>query len=170
MYRLLALWVFLLSFWPRPAAALAASSAALPRHSLGVSVSWLTGSGLTYRRWFENGLGFQVAGVPMLTTTNTFVNVGGQVMQLITKNDAFCLYGLTGFGVGYSASNGFGTGVPINHTDIGIPLGVGMDWYVTRDVACTLAIGYTLSTSFNGAQSAGYGFTPGFSFGTILEW
>lgn len=152
-----------------PAGAEEASSS-LPLQSLGVSVSWLTGSGLSYRRWFENGYGYQVAGVPLVTTTNTFVNVGAQVMQVITKNEAFRIYGLTGFGVGYGASNGFGTGVPINHTDIGVPLGVGFDWYVARNVACTLGVGYTLSTSFNGSQSAGYGFTPGFSFGSFLEW
>lgn len=146
---------------------LEASPLASHTQGVGVQVSWLSGSGLTYRRWLDNGFGFQVSGVPFLTSGSSFINVGGQVMKEFFRSRTVRGYGLLGAGLAYSYggtsydNNGAQVAAPTS-LNVGIPLGIGGEWFVTDNLAFTAGAGYTLAFPLS--------FSPGGTIGLMLEW
>ena len=67
----------------------------------GLAVSWLSGSGFSYRRWMPGGWGYQVSGFPYINGQDYFVNVGGQWMQTLVEVSAFRAYGLVSAGLAH---------------------------------------------------------------------
>lgn len=155
--------------------------------ALGVAVSFLSGSGLTYRRWFDNDWGFQVSGVPWMTLQEGmltgFTNLGAQAMMPIFKGDRIRLFGLLGFGALYTASRT--TTYPDNdytkppvyglstRTDLGLAPGIGLDYLFLNNFAVTAALGYTFSQSSESGVNNGAprpGFSPGGTIGALVYW
>ncbi|MNX57337.1 hypothetical protein D3C86_881530 [compost metagenome] len=150
-----------------PATAVAAEQPAPSNpNGLGLSVSTLAGSGVTYRRWLDNGLGFQVAGVPFMGMKDDgslggFYNIGAQVMYAPLRFDNVSFYGMLGAGVGNNLYAG--------RSDAGIAPGVGMDWSLSPNFALVAALGYTLSmTQTASPRRTTYGLSPGFTVGGLV--
>ncbi len=154
--------------------------------AMGLSVSNLSGSGITYRRWFENDWGYQVAGIPFVSVSNNepsgFVNLGVQGMMPFFKGQRVRLYGLLGLGAlynrtqttAYPPQNPDGTyppGVPAvsERWDLGVAPGVGVDYLFFNNLGVTAAVGYTFSRQ-SGTQGASWGLSPGGSFGVLVYW
>lgn len=144
--------------------ALAQTPAAPAPHSQGVGIqaSWLSGSGITYRRWLADGWGLQVAAFPYFTGDYYFFNPGGQVMKELFRNDTFRAYGLAGIGMATYGSSYSGSGY-----QLGIPVGGGVDWFWGDTFAWTFGLGYTLAFQSTSTRPS---FTPGGTFGFMLEW
>lgn len=144
--------------------ALAQTPAAPEPHTQGVGIqmSWLSGSGLTYRRWLPEGWGLQVAAFPYFTGDYYFFNPGGQVMKEMFRNDNIRAYGLAGVGLATYGSSYSGSGF-----QLGIPVGGGLDWFWGKNFAVTMGVGYTLAFT---SQSNMPSFTPGGTIGAMLEW
>lgn len=139
------------------------SAAVFPQHehAFGLTGSWLSGSGFTYRHWFENEWGFQIAAVPFIAPQFTFVNGGGQVMKHFFRNDKVRIFGLAGVGVGYYTDN----------TVVGIPVGAGLDWFVSDNLLFNLSLGYTLSSNHANRQDVAFDtFMPAPGVGFLMEW
>lgn len=159
----------------------AAAAEFAPRNylrALGVGGSNLAGSGLTYRRWFENGWGYQVAGVPLVSveqnTWRTWVNLGAQAMLSIYRTDRVRLFGLAGLGAAYASNpvmdqTGAFTGTT-TRLDIGLAPGIGADVFVFNNVALTASLGYTFSRTTVDALAPQWGLNPGGSFGAMIYW
>lgn len=154
--------------------------------ALGVTVSYLSGSGLTYRHWLENDWGFQVSGVPFMSLQEGqltgFANLGLQAMMPIFKGDRVRLFGLLGFGAAYTANRNasYPDGNYSNpvytlatRTDLGIAPGIGLDYLFFNNFALTAALGYTFSQTTrsdyqNGAPQPGL--SPGGTIGALIYW
>lgn len=154
--------------------------------ALGLSASNLSGSGLTYRRWFENDWGVQVAGIPFVTVTNNlpsgFVNLGLQGMMPFFKGERVRLYGLLGVGAAYSL-NRYSTYVPgpggadgsmvtttTDRWDLGIAPGIGLDYLFFNNLAVTTAVGYTVGRTSGSQQDPSWSLSPGGSIGVLVYW
>lgn len=155
--------------------------------ALGLSVSYLAGSGLTYRRWFENDWGVQVAGIPFVTVSNNvpsgFVNLGLQGMVPFFKGERVRLYGLLGTGAAYNVSNTYaypapaldGTQPPAvmvssDRWDLGVAPGVGVDYLFYNNFALTAALGYTVSRTSGRDVTPSWSLGPGGTFGVLVYW
>jgi hypothetical protein len=150
-----------------PVAAQAAEQPALPaRNGLGLGVSTLAGSGITYRRWLDNGVGFQVAGIPFVGMKDDgslggFYNIGAQVMYAPLRFDSVVCYGMLGAGVGNNLYAG--------KSDAGIAPGIGLDWYLSPSFVLVTTVGYTLSmTQTLSPRRTTYGLSPGFTVGGLV--
>lgn len=148
--------------------------------ALGVGASNIAGSGLTYRRWYENGWGYQVAGLPIVTVDQnvwrTWVNLGAQAMLSIYRTDRVRLFGLLGLGAAYTSNpnydpnTGTYTGASSNRWDLGVAPGIGADVFVFNNVALTAALGYTVSRTTLDAEVPQYGLNPGATVGVLVYW
>lgn len=133
-------------------------------NALGLTVSTISGSGITYRRWFENNMGVQVAAIPFLGVNSDgsmggFLNAGVQAMYAPLKTDSVALYGLLGWGVGVNLSGG--------QIDSGVAPGLGVDWFLSPNFALTGALGYTFSSTQT-SQRVSYALSPGFTIGGMF--
>ena len=154
-----------------------------PRHGVGVQYSSLSGSGATYRHWTQSGWGVQIAGIPALSFANNrtegFVNLGLQGMHSFLKTDTLRLYSLLGIGALYrpnvsrsyfnSDSQSYVTVVG-DAWDVGLAPGLGMDYRVFDRILLTGALGYTFSRQSFAAEAPTYGYSPGITLGTMIEW
>lgn len=154
-----------------------------PRQGVGVQYSSLSGSGASYRRWSENGWGFQVAGIPALSFTDSrttgFVNLGLQGMSPLLKTDRLRLYTLLGLGALYRPNEVRHTYDPETQLstsyvgtawDLGLAPGVGVDYRIHDRFLLTGALGYTFSRQSFGPATSSYGYSPGVTLGTLIEW
>lgn len=154
-----------------------------PQHGLGIQYSSLSGSGATYRRWLPSGWGVQIAGIPALSLTNNqtqgFVNLGLQGMAPLLKTDSLRLYTLLGIGAlyqphvvrySYDYDTQLGSSRTADAWDIGLAPGIGLDFRVHERILLTGALGYTFSRSTFGGDPARYGYSPGITLGSVVEW
>lgn len=154
-----------------------------PQHGLGVQYSSLSGSGATYRRWLPSGWGVQIAGIPALSMTNNqaqgFVNLGLQGMAPLLKTDSLRLYTLLGVGAlyqpkvtrySYDYEKQQDNSRSAEAWDIGIAPGIGLDFRVHERILLTGALGYTFSRTTYGGDPARYGYSPGITLGSMVEW
>ena len=134
--------------------------------NLGVQYSTISGSGLCYRGWGADGLGFSVAGIPYQTTDGEkatgFINFGGQVMKAIYEGPMTRLYGLAGAGTGIFFDSG--------RRDQNLTLGIGADWAMSQKFLFTAAIGYSQSSQFRDAGKNTSTFEPGYTFGMFFAF
>lgn len=155
--------------------------------ALGLSLSFLSGSGLTYRRWFANDWGVQVAGIPFVTVSNSvptgFLNLGLQGMMPLFKGERIRLYGLMGVGAGYNVSN-YATypapgpdgivGAPVmvfrDRWDLGVAPGLGLDYLFYNNFALTGAVGYTFSRTSGNDAAPSWALGPGGTIGALVYW
>ncbi|MEB3205607.1 MAG: hypothetical protein VKP57_13025 [Candidatus Sericytochromatia bacterium] len=124
----------------------------------GVTLSNLAGSGFSYRRWLASGRGFQISGFPYLNGTDTFFNVGGQVMQSFFEAPDGRGYGLlaAGVGLGSLATSWFG-GPAWN-----LSVGGGADLRLAANLVLSAQLAYSLS--------AGNRIGPGGGAGLFIEF
>lgn len=137
---------------------------------LGLSISWLAGSGLTYRHWFNNGTGLQVAATPFFQpsggTISGFANVGLQGMHTVLHAETFRAFWILGYGLLVMTN---GTDSP--SMDHGVAPGIGLDYYPTKNLALHAALAYTVSYKIRPAGKdfdAGLGFSPGGALGAFF--
>lgn len=133
-------------------------------NAIGLSISTIAGSGVTYRRWFENRMGLQVAAIPFLGVdaaggTTGFINAGAQVMYAPYKTEALALYGLLGYGIGANLTG--------SQIDVGLAPGLGADWFFAPNFALSAALGYTFSSTQT-SRRLSYGLSPGFTVGGLF--
>lgn len=152
-----------------------------PSHGVGLQYSLLSGSGVTYRRWHENGWGYQVSGIPALSFSSGkasgFINLGMQGMLVHLQTNRMRLYSMFGIGAYYRPSEtryytpegtyGERTG---EAWDIGIAPGLGLDYRLYDRFVLTGALGYTFSRQKFHIDPETYGYSPGVSLGLMLEW
>lgn len=139
-------------------------------NNLGLQYSTLQGSGLCYRNWMGDGLGFSVAGIPYQSVDDTvtppkssgFVNFGGQLMKAFYEGPASRLYGLAAVGTGIFYDAG--------RRDTNISLGVGADWAMSQKFLVTAAIGYSQATQFRDNGPTSNTFSPGYTFGFFFAF
>ncbi len=129
---------------------------------VGIQMSWLSGSGFAYRRWLDNGWGFQVAAFPLVLTDYYFFNPGGQVMKELFRNGNLRAYALSGVGAAMYGSTYGASGM-----DLGIPVGGGVDWFWGENLSINFGLGYTLSFHSNRRSPT---LEPGGTVGVMLEW
>lgn len=148
-----------------------------PANSIGLGISWLSGSGVTYRHWFPDGFGFQVAAVPFLSISPNasgsssltgLGNIGMQGMYKFLRWQNFRLFWLLGFGYAYNTWFTDGNGTPRN--DFGLAPGIGADWMLASNLGLNLSLGYTVSYTQIGGQPGQPGFSPGAGGGIFLDW
>jgi hypothetical protein len=145
------------------APALAQSPAPAPRaesHAVGLYLSNMSGSGLSYQRLFGNGWGFRVSGIGWGQGSSAFINAGAEVTKEIDRNDWGSLYGLLATGVGlgtFTGNSGAGLGGGSN-LQANLAPGLGLQWGLLN-----VEIGYSIYTN-----SGGVGFTP--AGGAGLMW
>lgn len=150
-------------------------------HGLGASLSWVAGSGVSYRRWWKNGFGLQVAAVPLLSLQDSnltgLMNIGIQGMGPIVHNRVFRAFWLLGYGVAFDRGVFYrnvsqdGTLSSAYRLDQGIAPGVGLDWMIAPNLALHGAIGYTVSfsgTTESGSLQLRPGFAPGVALGSYF--
>jgi hypothetical protein len=151
-----------------PAIALVLASPALAQtpatrtegHAVGLYVSNMSGSGLSYQRLFGNGWGFRVSGIGWGQGGSAFVNAGAEVTKEIDRTDWGSLYGLLATGVGlgsFTGNAGAGLGGGTN-LQANLAPGLGLQWGLLN-----VEIGYSIYSN-----SGGIGFTPAGGLG--LNW
>lgn len=126
--------------------------------ALGLYVSNIAGSGLTYLHVYPSGWGYHLSGIGWGTGGSTFLNVGGAVTKELDRRDWGTLYGLVAAGTGLG--NFFGGG--------GLPATSSLQYNVAPGVGVSVGpllveVGY--SVFYNGAQA---GFGP--AGGAGLAW
>ncbi|MEB3198582.1 MAG: hypothetical protein VKP62_15400 [Candidatus Sericytochromatia bacterium] len=131
----------------------------MERQGLGMSVSWIAGSGLTYFRTFPNGFGYHVAGVGWGQGASGFWNVGGALTKELARHSSGSLYGLLASGAGISLFSGMGGLSGGTSPQINVAPGAGFTWG---------------NFFFEGGMSffyndQGFGYTPAFG-GGLLWW
>ncbi|MEB3188475.1 MAG: hypothetical protein VKP72_13685 [bacterium] len=140
------------------------------QNNVGIQYSTLQGSGLCYRNWLGDGLGFSVAGIPYQTMDETqtppkssgFVNFGGQLMKAFYEGPGSRLYGLAAYGTGIFYDAG--------RRDQNISLGVGADWALGPKFLATAAIGYSQATQSRDNGPTTTSFSPGYTFGFFFAF
>lgn len=165
-----------------PPAVVEAVSPATEANALGVSVTWIGGSGLTYRHWFENNVGVQVAGIPWVTAdlpgTNgaitegtSFLNFGGQVMWRFLHQSDMQIYALGAIGYGFQKNTIFynGKNSPKQHMDLGVAPGLGIDKKIAPNVWLNGELSYTFGFQTNDSVSSS-NFIPGIGAGVFYYW
>jgi hypothetical protein len=124
-----------------------------PHHSLGVMVSNIAGSGLTYQHRFDSGWGFHVSGIGWSQGGSAFYNFGGAVTKDFVEREWGALYGLAAVGYGVDMFSGFagpsGTRPGANIQSNFAP-GIGLRYHMLQ-----LELGYSIF-----ANASGPGFTP----------
>ncbi len=149
------------------------------QHGIGVTVSWVAGSGVSYRHWWQNGFGFQVAAVPLISYQNDslsgLMNVGVQGMGPIVLNRTFRLFWLLGYGAafdrGYFYNLSYAGKPDAYRLDQGVAPGVGLDLMITPNFALHAGLAYTVSYSGNsetGTLVLKPGFSPGGAIGSYF--
>ena len=120
----------------------------------GVTLSNLSGSGFSYRRWLASGRGFQVSGFPYLNGADTFFNLGGQVMQSFFETPGGRGYGLiaAGGGLGTLATRWFG------EPAWNLSVGGGADLRLAANLVLSAQLGYSLSAGNRIGPGGGAGF------------
>ena len=155
-----------LSLLVAPAIALTLSTPALAQtlperassHAVGLYVSNMSGSGLSYQRLFGNGWGFRVSGIGWGQGGSAFVNAGAEVTKEIDRTEWGSLYGLLATGVGLGTFTGGGGLAGGNNLQANIAPGLGLQWGLLN-----VEVGYSVYTN-----SGGVGFTP--AGGAGLMW
>lgn len=127
-------------------------------HAIGLYVSNIAGSGLTYTRHFQNGWGFHLSGIGWGQGGTTFANVGGAVTRDISRRDYGTLYGLLAAGTAIGSFFGGGGLAGGSNVQVNVAPGVGFGWG-----PLTVEVGYSFFNNENGP-----GFTP--AGGVGLHW
>lgn len=119
----------------------------------GVAVSWLSGSGFSYRRWMPSGRGYQVSAFPYVNGSETFFNVGGQIMQSFFEATGGRAYGLL------AAGTAFGSVVEREPERLlwNLSVGGGADLRLTSNLVLSAQLGYSLSAGNRIGPGAGVG-------------
>ena len=113
--------------------------------SVGVMVSNIAGSGLTYEHVFPNGWGFHVSGIGWGQGSSFFYNFGGAVTKNFVEREWGDLYGLVAVGYGINLFSGF-SGVPGGtNVQTNLAPGLGVRWGIL-----TAELGYSLYVNSGG--------------------
>jgi hypothetical protein len=122
-------------------------------HSIGVMLSNIAGSGLTYQHRFDSGWGFHISGIGWGQGGSAFYNFGGAVTKDFVEREWGSIYGLAAVGYGLDMFSGFtgtrasGAGATVQSN---FAPGVGLRYHMLQ-----LELGYSIFTNANGP-----GFTP----------
>lgn len=128
------------------------------QHAVGLYISNIAGSGLTYTRTFSSGWGFHVSGIGWGQGGSTFANVGAAVTRDIDRREFGTLYGLLAVGTGIGSFFGGGGLSATNNVQANIAPGIGFAWGPLN-----LEVGYSVYSN-----AGGVGFTPAGGLG--LNW
>lgn len=141
-----------------------AADSPYPLDAIGLTVSWVSGSGLMYRHFFDD-IGIQVSGVPYVTGDVAFLNFGGQVMYRVIKRYPFQFSPMIGVGYAFN-KNTFLSGP--EKADMGIAPGVQLDYAFNRNLWAFAHIGYTFGAQVTSSMTAD--FKPGGGIGTYFAF
>jgi len=150
----------------------------------GLAVSWLSGSGFAWRRWFASGWGWQVAGIPYSDGSAYFHNVGAQVMRQMVDGRLGRMYLLGATGVAYGTAGPTGwyrrgsDGISWTRQPSllwNLSAGLGADFRLTPNLVLAFGAGYSLGPQatyddLSNDRIETLGVTPAFSFGSFLEF
>jgi hypothetical protein len=137
-----------------------AQAVASDRHAVGVYVSNIAGSGLTYTRNFNNGWGFHVSGIGWGQGGSAFYNFGGAVTKDFVERDWGAVYGLAAVGYGVDLFTGFSGSKPGANIQSNFAPGVGLRYHMLQ-----LELGYSIFANANGP-----GFTPAGGAGLLFHF
>ena len=132
---------------------LAAPAGTGPTHSLGLYVSNIAGSGLTYV--LDNGpsgMGFHVSGIGWGQGSSSFLNVGAALTKSLTRQEWGSLYALGAVGLGAGSAQAA--------PEANFAPGVGIQLGIFR-----AELAYSVYTN-----SKGTGFTPAGGFGMFVSF
>jgi len=152
---------------PPPPAVVAEQPAAetlYPPDAIGLAVSWVSGSGLMYRHFFDDW-GIQVCGVPYVTGNVAFLNFGGQVMYRVIKRYPFQFSPLLGVGYAFNKNTFLSAS---EKADMGIAPGVQLDYAFNRNLWAFAHIGYTFGAQVTTSMTAD--FKPGGGLGAYFAF
>jgi hypothetical protein len=142
-----------------PARADVAEEPSGPGHSVGLYVSNIAGSGLTYAQRLGGGYGFHVSAIGWGQAGSLFANAGGALTREIDRRPWGTLYGLLAAGVGLGTFSG-GGGLPASAApQYDVAPGLGFTWG-----PLVAEIGYSIYYN-----DRGIGFTPAGGAG-LLWW
>ena len=127
-------------------------------HGIGIYVSNIAGSGLTYSRTFSNGWGFHVSGIGWGQAGSAFANLGAAVTREIDRRDTGTLYGLLAAGTGIGSFFGGGGLAGGSNVQVNVAPGIGFAWGPLN-----VELGYSIYHN-----AGGVGFTP--AGGAGLNW
>lgn len=99
------------------------------RQALGLSVSYLAGSGLTYLKLNENGFGWRVAGVGWGSqgSGQAFWNVGGAFLREFDRKEWGSVYGMLSAGAGLRVFSGAFGMPPSGGPEVNVAPGIGVN-------------------------------------------
>jgi hypothetical protein len=127
---------------------------------IGMMISNIAGSGLTYERVFRNGWGFHVSGIGWGQGSSFFYNFGGAITKNIVEREWGDVYGLVAVGYGLNLFSGF-SGVPGNaRVESNVAPGIGVRWGIL-----TAELGYSFYLN-----SGGPGLTPAGGAGLMFHF
>jgi hypothetical protein len=89
-----------------PPVAAAQAETTADTQGVGMYISNIAGSGLTYSRHFNNGWGFHLSGIGWGQSGNAFINAGAAVTRDFTIANEARLYGLVAVGTGLGSFAG----------------------------------------------------------------
>ena len=152
--------VLSLGLFAAPAMAQGQDLAPRETQGVGLMISNIAGSGLTYQRTFKNGFGFHVSGIGWGQGGSFFYNFGGAVTKNLMTRDWGDLYGLVAVGYGVNLSSAF-SGVPAgSRIESNIAPGIGVRWGIL-----TAELGYSFYMN-----SGGPGLTPAGGVGVMFNF
>lgn len=120
------------------------------RNGVGLFVSNMSGSGLTYSREFKSGFGFHLSAIGWGQGSSSFVNAGFALTKEFDRREWGRLYGLAAVGVGLGSFFGSGGLAGGNSLQADFAPGIGVE--VGPFVA---EVGYSVYTN-----PSGPGFVP----------
>lgn len=128
------------------------------KNAVGLYISNLAGSGLTYMRELDGGWGFHVSLVGWGQGSSMFFNGGAALTREIDRRPWGVLYGLLGAGAGLNTFSGEAGLQGGSNLQVNLAPGIGFAWGPLFG-----EVGY--SVYHNGG---GFGFGPGAGLG--LKW
>lgn len=127
---------------------------------VGLMISNIAGSGLTYQRVFPNGWGFHVSGIGWGQSGSFFYNFGGAVTKSFIEREWGNVYGLVAVGYGLNLFTGLSKGTGSANIESNLAPGIGVNWGIL-----TAELGYSF---YNNAS--GPGLTPAGGVGLMFRF
>lgn len=129
-------------------------------HGIGLMLSNIAGSGLTYQQRFDNGWGYHISGIGWGQGGSAFYNFGGAITKDIVEHDWGSVYGLAAVGYGvdlFAGLRGAGAGANIQSN---FAPGVGLRYHML-----TMELGYSVYSN-----ASGPGFGPAGGAGVMFNF
>lgn len=112
---------------------------------VGLMISTIAGSGLTYQHVFPNGWGFHVSGIGWGQGASFFYNFGGAVTKTFIEREWGNVYGLAAVGYGLNLFSGLSRGTGSATIESNFAPGIGVNWGIL-----TAELGYSFYNNSGG--------------------